>query len=137
MKYLLMLAAAASLAACHNRSEDEVGAAPEQGDTTAVVADTSTGVPTDSTMGQRPADTDTSFVGQDTTSMQDTTTEPTAGDSALTDHEVPDTTSGATPSDTGAAPSDTSAGAVDTTSTTGQDTSSMGAPADSASQPSQ
>ena len=38
MRYLLMLAAAASLAACHNRSEDEVGAAPDQGrtDTTAV-----------------------------------------------------------------------------------------------------
>ena len=45
MKYLLMLAAAASLAACHNRGEDEVGAAPEQGDTTAVVADTSMGMP--------------------------------------------------------------------------------------------
>ena len=131
MKYLLMLAAAATLAACHNRSEDEVGAAPDQGDTTAVVADTSMGVPTDSTMGQRPAETDTSFVEQDTTMTQDTTTEPTPGDSALTDHEVPDTTTGATPSDT-------STGEwTDTTSTTGQDTSSMGAPADSAAQPGQ
>ena len=36
MRYILMLAAAASLAACHNRSEDEVGAAPDRGDTTTV-----------------------------------------------------------------------------------------------------
>jgi hypothetical protein len=132
MKYFLMLAAAASLAACHNRPEDEVGAAPDQGDTTAVVADTTTTVPTDTTMGQTP--TDTSFVGQDTTTMQDTTSmqEPTPGDSALTDHEVPDTTTGAaTPSDT------TTGGYTDTTSTTGQDTSGMAAPADSASQPNQ
>jgi hypothetical protein len=121
MKYFLMLAAAASLAACHNRSEDEVGAAPDQGDTTAVVADTTTALPADTTMGQ--TGTDTSFVGQDST--------PTAGDSALTDHEVPDTTPGVTPSDT-------STGAyTDTTSTMGQDTSSMEVPADSASQPSQ
>jgi hypothetical protein len=132
MKYFLMLAAAASLAACHNRPEDEVGAAPDQGDTTAVVADTSTTVPTDSTMGQRPGDTDTTMVQQDTTSMNQP--EPTPGDSALTDHEVPDTTTGA-----GAAPSDTTGtgGWTDTTSTTGQDTSGMAAPADSASQPNQ
>ncbi len=65
MKRLLILAAAASLAvACHNRSEDEVGAAPTKGDTTTAVtrADTSQGIPTDSTQGQRPADTDTSMV---------------------------------------------------------------------------
>ncbi|HET6836603.1 MAG TPA: hypothetical protein VFH24_01105 [Gemmatimonadales bacterium] len=130
MKYFLMLAAAASLAACHQRSEDEVGAAPDQGDTTAVVADT-TAMPTDTTMGQ--TETDTSFVGQDTTTM----TEPTPGDSALVDEQVPDTTTGATPTDTttGATPADTStAGYTDTTSTTGQDTSGMAAPADSASQ---
>ena len=35
-KMLWMLAAAASLAACHNRGEDDMGAAPERGDTTAV-----------------------------------------------------------------------------------------------------
>ena len=122
MKYLLMLAAAASLAACASRSEDEVGAAPDQGDTTAVVADTSTALPTDTTMGQ--TETDTSYVGQDTTAT------PTPGDSALVDDQLPDTT--------GAAPTDTSTGEwTDTTSTTGQDTSSMGTPADSAPQPGQ
>ena len=123
MKYFLMLAAAASLAACASRSEDEVGAAPDQGDTTAVVADTSAVAP-DTTMGQ--TETDTSFVEQDTTTM----TEPTPGDSALVDDQVPDTTTGATPTDTTGA-------YTDTTSTTGQDTSSMGAPADSAAQPGQ
>src|SRR5688572_32954707 len=86
MKYLLMLAAAASLAACHQRSEDEVGAAPDQGDTTTVTATdtatvtatdttaviddttaviTDTTAVTDTTMGQTP--TDTGFVQQDTT----------------------------------------------------------------------
>jgi type IV pilus biogenesis protein CpaD/CtpE len=36
MRKMLFLAAAAALsAACHSRSEDEVGAAPDQGDTTA------------------------------------------------------------------------------------------------------
>jgi hypothetical protein len=58
MRYLLTLAAAASLAACHNRSSDEVGAAPERGDTTAAVAaDSSRAAQTDSTMGQAPCST--------------------------------------------------------------------------------
>ena len=130
MKYFWMLAAAASLAACAGRAEEEVGAAPDEGqtDTTAVVADTSAVAP-DTTMGQ--TETDTSFVQQDTTTM----TEPTPGDSALVDDQVPDTT-GAIPTDT--TPTDTSTGVyTDTTSTTGQDTSSMGAPADSAAQPGQ
>ena len=39
MKHLLLLAVAGSLAgvaACHNRSDDQTGAAPDRGDTTAV-----------------------------------------------------------------------------------------------------
>src|SRR5919107_1442769 len=36
MKTLWILAAAATFAACHNRSSDETGAAPDRGDTTAV-----------------------------------------------------------------------------------------------------
>jgi hypothetical protein len=114
MRYLLMLAAAASLAACHNRSEDEVGAAPDRGDTTAVTATDTTAVPTDSTMGQRPGAADTSFV------QQDSTTAPTGVDSTYTP-------SGNTPTDTLSQPSG------DTTSTTGADTSSTSAtPSDSA-----
>jgi hypothetical protein len=45
---LILAAAAASLAACHNRSQDEVGAAPDRGDTTAVthaIDSTRTGPP--------------------------------------------------------------------------------------------
>jgi hypothetical protein len=124
MKYFLMLAAAASLAACHNRPEDEVGAAPDQGDTTAVVADTAA-VPTDSTMGQVPAETDTSFVEQDTTTT-------TGADSAYAPTGT-DTLPQPTGDTTGAAPSDTGATGeyTDTTSTTG-DTTGMGQPSDSA-----
>jgi hypothetical protein len=119
MRYLLMLAAAASLAACHNRSEDEVGAAPKSGDTTAVTATDTTAVPTDSTMGQRPGATDTSFVQQDSTAA------PTSVDS----------TTGATPADTtssSATPSDSSS-----MGDMGQDSTNMSTPADSASQPKQ
>ena len=36
MKTLWILAAAATFAACHNRSDEDVGAAPDRGDTTAV-----------------------------------------------------------------------------------------------------
>ena len=57
MRKLLILAAAAALsAACHNRSEDEVGAAPDQGRTT--VSPDSVGL--DSTAAQAA---DTSAVG--------------------------------------------------------------------------
>ncbi len=45
MKTLWILAAAATFAACANRNEEEVGAAPDRGDTTAVTTqvDTATG----------------------------------------------------------------------------------------------
>ena len=123
MRYLLMLAAAASLAACHNRSEDETGAAPDRGDTTAVTATDTTAMPTDSTMGQTPGATDTSFVQQDTTAAPtstDTTAAPT-GD-----------TTGATPTDTSsssATPSDSSS-----MGDMGQDSSNMSTPTDSTKQ---
>ena len=153
---MLILAATAAVSlACHNRSEDEVGAAPDQGDTTAVthaIDSTRTGPPgvggrpgnatvtadsvgvdsaltnqenpgtpgqtnTDSTgawsstpqdtLGPRnpnePAYGDTTGANtgvQDTTNMQpgdsmqhgDSTM--MHGDSALTEHDVPDTTTG-------------------------------------------
>ena len=104
-KMLWMLAAAASLAACHNRGEDDMGAAPERGDTTAVTNDTTTGG-FDTTRTAQPADTGmTPTTPTDTMSGAPTT--PT------------DTTSGqypTTPTDT------TSAAPVPTT----PDTSSMG-----------
>ena len=152
-KVLILAAMAAVSLACHSRSEDEVGAAPDQGDTTAVthvIDSTRTGPPgvggrpgnatvtpdsvgvdsaltnqenpgtpgqtnTDTTgawsstpqdtLGPRnpnqPAYGDTTGANtgmQDTTSMQpddsmqhgDSTT--MHGDSALTEHPVPDTT---------------------------------------------
>jgi hypothetical protein len=112
MRYLLMLAAAASLAACHNRSEDEVGAAPNRGDTTAVTVTDSTKVTTDTTMGQTPAPTDTSMVVHDSTMMgNDTTAVPAPSGNQPSDtvsQRQPSDTSAAAPSDTtAAAPSDT------------------------------
>jgi hypothetical protein len=67
MRNLLILAVAASFAvACGaSRTEDEVGAAPDQGDTTTVTATDTATTPADTTMGQ--VQTDTSFVEQDTT----------------------------------------------------------------------
>ncbi len=68
MRNLFILAVAASFAvACGaSRTDDEVGAAPDQGDTTTVTAsDTAQAMPTDSTLGQVEADT--SYVEQDTT----------------------------------------------------------------------
>ena len=125
MRYLLTLAAAASLlAACHNRSEDEVGAAPDRGDTTAVAADST--AQTDSTMGQAPGVTtgDTTAAQPDAGMGADSTAAPTS-----------DTTSMGTPSDTTSmgTPSDTSAAAPsDTTSMTPSDSSA--APSDSTKQ---
>ena len=126
MKYLLMLAAAASLACAGNKSEDEVGAAPDRGDTTAVTATDTTAVPTDTTMGQTPSATDTSFVQQDSTAAPtsvDSTAAPTGDTTGYTPTDT--STSSATPSDT------SSMGDM------GQDSSNMSMPADSASQPKQ
>src|SRR4051812_19907561 len=118
MKYVLMLAAAASFA-CAGHKSDEVGAAPDQGktDTTAVAQDSTRGTPTDSTMGQRPGATDTTAVSQDTSSMST----PTPNDST--------TSTGNQPSDT---TSQSTGGYSDSTSMGNDSTMSM--PADSAKQ---
>jgi hypothetical protein len=106
MRHILILAAAASLAmACHNRSEDEVGAAPDRGDTTAVAADTAKAAATDTTMGQAPAASDSSYVAQDTSAAAPTTGvdsvgaqgQVTTGDST---GAWTDTTGAAAPADT-------------------------------------
>ena len=124
MKTLWILAAAATLAACHNRSDNETGAAPDRGDTTAVSGyDTTAANPNakiDTTSTTQPS-ADTSAVVQPTTPSVDTTTQPTtpsADTSAAAQPTAPsagyDTTSTAVPPTT----TDTtnpSAGAVDTT----------------------
>ena len=125
MRYLLMLAAAASLAACHNRSSDEVGAAPDQGrtDTTAVAADSTKATPTDSTMGQRPGATDTTAVQSDTSSMSTPSTDSTSS----TGNQPSDTTSQtSTTSDSSSA-----AGGWSDSTSMGHDSTDMSMPSDS------
>jgi len=104
-KMLWMLAAAASLAACHNRGEDDMGAAPERGDTTAVTNDSTTGG-FDTTRTAQPADT-----AMTPTTPTDTTT--SAAPTTPTD-----TTAGQYPT----TPTDSTSSAVPTT----PDSSSMG-----------
>src|SRR4029450_9100813 len=103
MKTLWILAADAMFAACAKGSDEEVGAAPDRGDTTAVTTQggrrTDTGracppTPTDTTVGQYPAPSDTTGYG-------------TGTDSTLTQPTTPDTSSYVP--DTGAAGVDTSA----------------------------
>ena len=111
MKSIWMLAAAVSLAACAGRGEDDMGAAPDQGDTTVVTTgadtaqfDTTTtgGVGQTAEPGMIP---DTSAAnGQAGTTEQYPTTPGTTTDTA---------------GQSGAYPSDT-------TSTTGTDTSTTG-----------
>ena len=128
MSKLPILAAMAAVSlACHNRAEDEVGAAPEQTDTTAVthvidstrtgppgvggrpgnatVTPDSVGVDSAVTNQETTSGTDTTWTStlQDTLGPQDTGVQDTSamqhdstmmhGDSAMTDHPVPDTTS--------------------------------------------
>ena len=113
MRKMLILAAVAAIsAACHNRSEDEVGAAPDRGDTTAVthaIDSTRTGPPG---VGGRPGDATVTAdsVGIDSATVQDNTG---ATDTTLT--STPQDTLG--PRDPGAGALDT-AGVADTTAAT-------------------
>lgn len=126
-KMLILAAVAAVSLACANRSEEEVGAAPDQGDTTAVthvIDSTRTGPPgvggrpgnatvtadsvgADSALtNQETTDSASTYTStpQDTLGPQDTSAQDTSmtqqdttmmhGDSAMTDHAVPDTTAG-------------------------------------------
>ena len=110
MRHLLILAAAAFLAVgCHNRGEDETGAAPERGDA-AVTATDSAAVQTDTTMGAVPEPTVT-----DTAAVMDTTSasaEAAAGvDSvgAQAEVETTDTTAYTADSTAAEVPADTTA----------------------------
>ncbi len=104
MRKLLILAAVAVVsAACHNRSEEDVGAAPDQGDTTAVthvIDSTRTGPPG---VGGRPGDATVTpdSGGIDSAAVQENT-------------GATDTTLTSTPQDT-LGPRDPGAGALDST----------------------
>jgi hypothetical protein len=116
MRKMLILAAAAAIsAACHNRNEEQTGAAPSQGDTTAVthaIDSTRTGPPG---VAGRPGNATVTpdSVGIDSATVQQN---PGAGDSTVT----------STPQDT-LGPRDTGAGMGDSTRT---DTTTV--PSDSA-----
>jgi hypothetical protein len=106
MKKMLILAAVAALsAACHNRSQDEVGAAPDRGDTTAVthaIDSTRTGPPG---VGGRPGDATVTpdSVGVDSAAVQGNT-------------NATDTTMTPMPQDT-LGPREPGAGAIDSSAT--------------------
>jgi hypothetical protein len=133
MKTLWILAAAATFAACAKGSDEEVGAAPDRGDTTAVTTqvDTATGQwDTTGATGEVNAPADTMSMPADTgmaapTTPTDTTVGqyPAPSDSTTTQPTTPDTSSYVP--DTGAAGVDTSAvnpsgAGTDTTSQTPQ-----------------
>ena len=97
MRYLMILAAAAFLAVgCHNRSEDETGAAPDKGNPAVTATDTAA-VVTDSTTAATPAPEATPA---DTTAAA--AEAPMAPDSAAAQVEVPaaDSTAAEAPADT-------------------------------------
>jgi len=123
-KLLFLVAAAALSAACHNRSDEEVGAAPDQGqadttNVTHVIDSTRTGPPG---VGGRPGDATVTpdSVGVDSAATQDgTDTTTTMGqDTSLT--STPQDTLGPrdpnTGGDTTGATSDTTGALSDTTS---------------------
>ena len=115
MKSIWMMAAVASLAACAGRGEDDMGAAPDRGDTTAVTtgADTTQWDTTSATGG----------VGQ--TAEPGMVPDTAAAIDSATTEQYPSTPSADTT--TSALPSDTSSmGGYDTTAVPGADTSSTG-----------
>jgi hypothetical protein len=127
MRKLLMLAAVAAVsAACHNRNDDQVGAAPDQGakDTTAVthvIDSTRTGPPGEAGRPGNATITPDS-VGLDSTAVNRGSTDTTSA--------RPDTSMTSVPQDT-LGPRNPGAGAIDSTavrsdtSATRSDTASM------------
>lgn len=124
-KLLFLVAAAAITAACHNRSEEEVGAAPDEGrtDTTGVthaIDSTRTGPPG---VGGRPGDATVTAdsVGIDSATTQGATDTTSMGqDTSMT--STPQDTLG--PADAGVT-GDTTSMQADTTGM-GHDTTGMG-----------
>jgi hypothetical protein len=91
MKTLWILAAAATFAACHNRGNDETGAAPDRGDTTKVsgydttkTSQTRTGYDTTSAVMPQPGAYDSTNTGTSSSTGvgTDTTMSPAPGASS-------------------------------------------------------
>jgi hypothetical protein len=143
MKTLWILAAAATITACANRSDEEVGAAPDRGDTTAVTTevDTATGTwDTTSTTGDvnaQPSDTAfTPTTPSDTTVGQYPTPSDAGADTTGYESGMGTDTTMTPSADTGAYVPDTGAAGVDTTGyESGMGTDSMPAGDPSAANP--
>lgn len=117
MKHIWMLAAAATLAACAGRGEDEMGAAPDRGDTTAVTTGADT-TQWDTTATGGVGQTDESGMIPDTAG----TTEQYPSTGTTTDTTMGQTGGYGTPSDTSMTGQDTGAtGGYDTTASPGAD----------------
>lgn len=115
MKTLWILAAAATFAACHNRTDDETGAAPDRGDSTSVQSDT--------TMSPSRSSTDTAMTpttapssGYDTTSTTNSQNPP-SGQNPSTGYDTTSTTSPSTGGADSTSTSLPSSSGNDTTST--------------------
>jgi hypothetical protein len=130
MRALWILAAAASLAACHQQKEDEMGAAPQR-DTTAVTRDTTAAQPADTTQvtqptapAPTPADTG---MQMDTTNVNPNQPQPGAVTPDTSGAAAPAPAPTPSPTDTSGISKDSgavSAPSVDTSSTqTGADSS--------------
>lgn len=127
MKSIWMLAAVASLAACAGRGEDDMGAAPDRGDTTAVT----TGA--DTTQWDT---TNTGGVGQtaEPGMVPDTSAADVQAEPSEQYPTTPETTTDTTLDQSGAYPADTTSttgqdtGGYDTTAVPGADTSSTSVP---------
>ena len=93
MRHLLILAAAAFLAVgCAGRTEEETGAAPDQGDAAVTATDTAS-VQTDSTMGAVPEATTTDTTAVTAEAQAEVQTSDTAAWADSTAYEAPaDTT---------------------------------------------
>jgi|SRR5689334_24599020 hypothetical protein len=135
MKTLWILAAAATFAACHNRSSDQTGAAPDRGDTASVKSGydtTKTTTPVDTSMAKPDTsnhtmpqtDTTSTTVPQNPAPTYDTTSTsaPSAGKADTTSMN-PAPSTGAT-TDTTMAPS-MSHDSASTSPTTPSDSSSQ------------
>jgi len=120
MKTLWILAAAATFAACHNRSE-ETGAAPDRGYTTSVTP-SKTGYDT-------TANKPTPSAGYDTTAAQPTTP-PSAVDTTMKQPSAGYDTTSAQPTTPPSAGYDTTSKAPTTPPSSGYDTTSAGVGAD-------
>ena len=126
MKSIWMMAAVAALAACAGRGEDEMGAAPDRGDTTAVTtgADTTTydttytgGVGQTGDAGMVP---DTVGTATDSGYTQEYPTTPAPGATTDTLNQT-----GTYPSDSSMENDSSATGGYDTTGGYGADTTSM------------